>query len=93
MSVHDQLPTAVAPQTVRQAWRGRVGSMAAAVLFPPRYLLGYDDDAPASSSRFRARLNPWRPAPLFIPDADEKDPAERTNASGSCTDELQSVDG
>ena len=66
--------------------------MAAAVLFPPRYALGDDDDAPASSSRFRARLNPWRPAPLFIPDADEEDPAERTNASGSCTDELQSVE-
>ena len=51
-----------------------------------------NDDAPVACSRFRARMIPWRPAPLLIPADWEHGSRGATPASAGHGDELQAAD-
>jgi hypothetical protein len=51
-----------------------------------------NDDAPVVCSRFRARMNPWRPAPLWIPADEEQESRGVMQESAGNGDEMQAAD-
>ena len=52
-----------------------------------------NDDAPVACSRFRARMNPWRPVPLWIPaDEEQESRGAMQESEELCADELQAAD-